>query len=195
MRSRYPERTVREGDIVIDCGAHVGVFAANALELGAEKVVAIDPDPTQVECLRRNFPAEIASGKLILVPKGVWSEKGSMTLSIGTQHSGVSSLVKETGGNKVDGRSYNALTLLWLSSRFRVSITSSSKIEGAEREASQGWHCRKPSPSISLASLSTVDHQADDAFVLPEIIRRANSALPSPLCQFLRGHERVRKLA
>ena len=147
-----------------------------------EKVVAIDPDPTQVECLRRNFPAEIASGKLILVPKGVWSEKGSMTLSIGTQHSGVSSLVKETGGNKVEVEVTTIDAIVAELALPRVDYIKFD-IEGAEREALKGAEktLTKYQPRLFVDSY----HQADDAFVLPEIIRRANSAyrLHSGFCE------------
>ena len=36
---------VQRGDVVLDCGAHVGLFAEYALETGAEVVVAIDRHP------------------------------------------------------------------------------------------------------------------------------------------------------
>jgi FkbM family methyltransferase len=69
---------VRAGDIVLDCGAHVGTFVSDALSRGAGRVVAIDPAPHAVECLRRNFPAEIASGRVVVVPKGIWDSVGTL---------------------------------------------------------------------------------------------------------------------
>ncbi len=97
IASQDPVNVVRPGDIVIDCGAHVGIFVDQALQRGAEKVVAVDPDPTQLECLRRNFAPEIEIGKVVLVPKAVWSSPGKMSLHIGTENSGMSSLVKSRG--------------------------------------------------------------------------------------------------
>jgi len=41
---------VRPGDIVLDCGAHVGAFTRNALTAGAEFVVAIEISPDNLEC-------------------------------------------------------------------------------------------------------------------------------------------------
>jgi len=38
---------VRPGDIVLDCGADVGVFARTALKAGAERVVAVEVVPTR----------------------------------------------------------------------------------------------------------------------------------------------------
>jgi FkbM family methyltransferase len=66
---------VRKGDIVLDGGAHIGVYVKTALDAGAEKIVAIEPSPEALECLRRNFTREIASGKVIVYPKGIWDEE------------------------------------------------------------------------------------------------------------------------
>jgi FkbM family methyltransferase len=66
---------VRKGDIVLDGGAHIGVYVKTALDAGAEKIVAIEPSPEALECLRRNFAKEIASGKVIVYPKGIWDEE------------------------------------------------------------------------------------------------------------------------
>lgn len=63
---------IRRGETVIDCGAHVGTFARRALSAGAARVVAVEPSAGAVECLRRNFAAEIADGRLLLVAKGIW---------------------------------------------------------------------------------------------------------------------------
>jgi predicted RNA methylase len=67
------EVAVKAGDVVLDCGANVGVFTRMALNRGAGLVVSIEPAPGTVECLRRNFEKEIAAGRVIVVPKGVWS--------------------------------------------------------------------------------------------------------------------------
>jgi FkbM family methyltransferase len=64
--------SVQRGDVVLDIGAHVGVFTAQALELGAAKVVAVEPDPGNVECLRRNFSEDIAAGRVVLVEEAAW---------------------------------------------------------------------------------------------------------------------------
>ena len=70
-----PDRGVRPGDAVIDCGAHVGVYVRTALDAGAELVVAVEPAPNNIESLRRNFPQEIAAERVVVYPKGVWTEK------------------------------------------------------------------------------------------------------------------------
>src|ERR1700730_2803861 len=51
------------GDITLDCGANVGVTVHEELAAGAEKIVAIEPAPENLEALRRNYTSEIASGR------------------------------------------------------------------------------------------------------------------------------------
>jgi FkbM family methyltransferase len=77
----FDEQTsVHTGDIVVDCGAHIGVYTREALSLGAKLVVAIEPAPENLECLRRNFAPEIAAGRVIVYPKGVWDKEDVLTL-------------------------------------------------------------------------------------------------------------------
>ncbi|HYP08561.1 MAG TPA: FkbM family methyltransferase [Bryobacteraceae bacterium] len=66
---------VKAGDIVLDGGAHVGTYVRTALDSGAAKVVAIEPSPEALECLRRNFVSEIAAGRVVIYPKGIWDEE------------------------------------------------------------------------------------------------------------------------
>ena len=40
---------VRQGDIVFDCGAHMGVYTRKALSAGAKLVVAVEPTPVLVQ--------------------------------------------------------------------------------------------------------------------------------------------------
>jgi FkbM family methyltransferase len=73
-------QTARPGDIVIDCGAHVGVYTREALQRGARKVISIEPAPANLECFRRTFHDELASGRVVLVPKGVWDREDVLPL-------------------------------------------------------------------------------------------------------------------
>jgi FkbM family methyltransferase len=73
---------VRAGDVVIDGGAHVGLFTRTALAAGASKVVTFEVTPKSNAALRRNLANEIKEGKVIVVEKGVWHEEGTLPLVI-----------------------------------------------------------------------------------------------------------------
>jgi FkbM family methyltransferase len=72
--------SVRSGDVVLDCGAHVGLFTRQALRRGAGLVVAIEPSPRNLECLKRNLRKEIDSGRVIIYAGGVWDKRDRLTL-------------------------------------------------------------------------------------------------------------------
>ena len=169
---------VRPGDIVLDCGAHVGVFTQRALKEGAAKVVAIDPDPVQIECLRRNFQNEISSGRVVLVEKGVWSTGGTLALNVGVENSGMSSLVQETGGDTLQ---VPVTTIDDLVSDLELDKVDYIKldIEGAEREALRGGLAtiQRFRPRILLEAY----HRPDDMEALPKILYRAHPGY-SPYC-------------
>jgi FkbM family methyltransferase len=74
---------VRSGDAVLDCGAHVGVFTRKALKAGARKVVAIEPFPITLECLRRNIAEERFRDCVVIYPKGVWNKDDFLAISDG----------------------------------------------------------------------------------------------------------------
>ncbi len=92
---------VQAGDTVIDCGAHVGVFARKALDMGAALVVAVEPGPQAVECLRLNFAAEIENGRVIVVPKGIWSEEDTLPLFDNGNSGAANSFVRGAGAPSV----------------------------------------------------------------------------------------------
>jgi predicted rRNA methylase YqxC with S4 and FtsJ domains len=45
---------VHGGDVVLDVGAYIGTWTKHALARGAKVVVAIEPSPQSVECLKRS---------------------------------------------------------------------------------------------------------------------------------------------
>lgn len=73
---------VRAGDIVIDGGAHVGLFTRTALAAGATRVVTFEVSPKSVECLRRNLAKEIDEGKVVVLDVGVWHEQATLPFVI-----------------------------------------------------------------------------------------------------------------
>jgi FkbM family methyltransferase len=162
-------RGVQPGDVVLDCGANNGVFTRTALSRGARLVVAIEPTPTTVECLRRNFAREISEGRVIVCPKGVWDHVDTLELAIGTAGN-------TTGNSFVFGRDEKSkvkvplTTIDILVGELHVPRVDFIKmdIEGAEKQALRGAvsTIRKFRPRMALAS----EHLPEDPVQIPEVV-------------------------
>jgi FkbM family methyltransferase len=167
-----PGATVRKGDWVIDVGAHVGVFTDRALRLGAEKVLMVEPDPINVECLKRNFRSEIASGRVVLLAEGAWSSKGSMDLNTGVANSGTGSMMYKEAGSRTVSVPVRPIDDMVAEQKAPRIDFIKMDIEGAEREALKGaaGTLKRWRPRMALDSY----HLPDDAVVLPKVIFAAN---------------------
>jgi FkbM family methyltransferase len=172
MAENNPWNTVRPGDVVSDCGGHVGVFTHRALKAGARTVVTVEPEPTNLECLRRNFQAEISAGRVAVVPKGVWSFDGNLRLSISTINSGMNSVVRDEGGQHIEIPVTTIDSLVGNLGLKRVDYIKMD-IEGAEREALAGAQLTLTAfrPRLMLDTY----HRPDDPQVLPALLRKAHA--------------------
>jgi FkbM family methyltransferase len=81
---------VHAGDVVLDGGANIGVFTRYALNHGARRVVAIEPAPDNLECLRRNVGGD---SRVAIYPKGVWDKEEVLTLNESNATSAMDSFV------------------------------------------------------------------------------------------------------
>jgi FkbM family methyltransferase len=166
---RSEEVSVRPGDVVLDCGANVGVFTRTALQRGAGLVVSIEPAPATVECLRRNFAKEIAEGRVIVVGKGVWDREDLLELAQGDDGN-------TTGNSFVFGRDLNRkvkvplTTIDSLANELKLPRVDFIKmdIEGAEKQALRGGAevIRKYRPRMAIAA----EHLPDDVIAIPKTI-------------------------
>ena len=166
---------IRRGDTVLDCGANVGVFTRVALDAGAGRVVAIEPAPENLESLRRNFPAEIAAGRVVVYPKGVWDKDDVLTMRRDPANTAADSFVLLKGKNA--GSIQLPLTTIdKLVRELKLERIDYIKmdIEGAETNALTGGRetLAKDRPRLSIASY----HLPTDERRIPEIVRQANPA-------------------
>ena len=163
-----PEARLKPGDIVVDCGAHVGAFSDRAFREGASKVIAFEPDPIQIQCLRRNFAPEIEAGKFVLIEKAVWSDIGTTTFRIGAGNSGAGSVVEQPADSTVEVETTTIDRVVRELRLPRVDLVKMD-IEGAEREALKG--ARATLETYRPRLLIDANHVADDLTVLPRILR------------------------
>ena len=78
---------VEEGDVVIDCGANVGIFTQYALDMGASKVIGYEPEDEILDYYEKN----------------VSSEKVTKVKSfIGRDHTDIKSILSDNQLDKID---------------------------------------------------------------------------------------------
>jgi len=159
-------------DIILDCGANIGVTVHEELAAGAKTIVAIEPAPENLECLRRNYPNEIAAGQVIIIPKGVWDKDDVLTLRVDPRNSAADSFVLHREG-AVEVEKVPLTTIDKIVAELKLDRVDYMKfdIEGAEPRALAGAKATlaKFKPRLSIAT----EHQPDDAKVIPEIVRAA----------------------
>jgi FkbM family methyltransferase len=167
------QQAVSAGDVVLDCGAYVGTYTREALMAGAKLVVAIEPSPENLQCLRRTFTNEILAGRVIICPKGVWDQEDWLTMYSDPETSAVGSLVVPNAKRQV-------MVPLTTIDKLVVELGLESvdfikmDIEGAEQRALAG--ARKTlarfRPRLGIASY----HLPDDTTRIPEIVLTAEPA-------------------
>jgi len=156
---------VRRGDVVLDCGANIGVFVRESLDAGAKTVVAIEPAPENIECLRRNFKGEIASGRVIVYPKGVWDKDDWLTLHIDDHNSAADSFLINPKGSHETGEKFPLTTIDKLVAELNLPSVDFIKmdIEGAEVKALNGGRetIAKYHPRMGLSVYHVPDHPVE----------------------------------
>jgi FkbM family methyltransferase len=164
---------VQKGDVVLDCGANIGTFAREALDAGAKTVVAIEPGPENIECLRRNFAPEIADGRMIVYPKGVWDKDDWLILNVDETNSAADSFVLNPKNAKATGERLPLTTIDKLVQELKLERVDFIKmdIEGAEQNALIGGKntIAKFHPRLAMSAYHADDHPV----VIPKLIKEA----------------------
>ncbi len=157
---------VHSGDIVLDCGSHIGVYTREALDSGAKLVVAIEPAPANLECFRRNMSREIAAGKVIVCPKGVWDKEDMLVLNQDPNNTAADSFVQKAEQSVAVPRI--ALTTIdLLVSELKLPRVDMIKmdIKGATERALTGGKqtLARNKPRLAISTEETEDNPKDVA--------------------------------
>ena len=157
---------VRPGDTVLDLGAHLGTFVDFALHHGADKVIAFEPEPTNVECLKKTFAEEIEAGKVVLVDAAVSDHSGELHFAQDSGHHGSArGKLAEGGGLVVRATTLDeSVASLGLESVDFIKMD----IEGAERLALAG--ARETLTRFEPRMAICVYHLKDDPEVIPPLV-------------------------
>lgn len=84
------------GDVVLDCGACEGFFVTKALEMGASRVIAIEPNPLMVRCLKKTFQQEIIQNRVVILPFALGASKSDVFFDFDNQNP-FSGKISQTG--------------------------------------------------------------------------------------------------
>jgi FkbM family methyltransferase len=131
------------------------------------------PSPENLECLRRNLKDEIASGRLVLYPKGIWNQEAMLKLAVDPSNSANNSLVRE-----VDKASYVEVPLTTVDllkkelGLARVDFIKMD-IEGTEKEALAGARetIRRYRPRMAVCTY----HLPGDSTRIPALVRETRA--------------------
>ena len=163
---------VRQGDVVLDVGAYVGTYTRHALGRGAKLVVAIEPSPASVECLRRNLAAEIAAGKVVIYPKGIWDSEDSLPLFVNPNNTAGNSFLPF--GEKFS--SIPVTTIAKLSQELNLSRIDFIKadVKGATGRLLRGGSeiIARDRPQLALST----EEDVDDAGMIAALVKRIQPA-------------------
>ncbi|MDC3234464.1 FkbM family methyltransferase [Candidatus Puniceispirillum sp.] len=96
MISRY----LADGGVFVDIGANIGYYSLNAALLGAEKVIAIEPNPTILARLNENIALNNLSSKIAVHDVAVGAKRGVAKLTIADSDFGSSSIVDHSVGTQ-----------------------------------------------------------------------------------------------
>jgi FkbM family methyltransferase len=164
------DRAVHPGDVVLDCGANIGMFSRTAIASGARLVVAIEPAPQTLACLRRNMAKEIADGRVVVYPKGVWDKDAFLDLTVDDLNAGSNSLVLAPGHKSTVRVPLTTIDQIVQELHLARVDFIKMDIEGAEKMALAGarqtiQHFR---PRMAISS----EHLADDTTKIPAEVSR-----------------------
>jgi FkbM family methyltransferase len=162
---------VQPGDIVLDCGADIGVFTRTALNRGARLVVAVEPAPASIASLQRTFEREIAEGRVIVYPKGVWDKVDTLDLEVsdGGTMSGSSLVTHDERRPSKIKVPLTTIDLMVEELKLPAVTFIKMDIEGAEKWALRGaaQTIKKFRPRMALST----EHLPDDSYAIPRTVK------------------------
>jgi FkbM family methyltransferase len=162
---------VKKGDVVVDVGAHIGLFTRSVAKR-ANMVVAIECEPNNLKQLRRNLRN---FSNVLVVGKALWNDKGRLPLYLSYSSEG-HSLIRDVRVCGVEyatdrGIMVDADTLDNVLSGLGISKVDFVKmdIEGAEIEALEGAsEALKKTSKIVVASY----HERGGVKTTHEVVRK-----------------------
>jgi FkbM family methyltransferase len=169
---------LKEGGVVVDAGANIGLFTIKAGRVVGDKgkVIAIEPDPNILGFLKRNVELN-SLRNVVVVSKGIYSHKGKLRFNVAAEigegslyEEQLPGMYKPTGFVEVEVDTLdNILKELEISKVDFVKMD----IEGAEIEALKGMDgVLKGRPKLAIAAYHVVNGKETFKTIIPWLEKR-----------------------
>lgn len=160
---------VKQGDVVVDCGANMGLYSAVASREGAGVIYAFEPSRYIVDQYL-HITAE-NNPNIEIVNKALADKAGTAEFIIEEVDLGHSRL-KDEEGKKTEKVTVTTIDDFVREQKIEKIDFIKADIEGAERDMLRGavWVLKNYAPKLSICTY----HLPDDPQVLEKIIKEAN---------------------
>ncbi len=169
---------INAGDLVLDGGAHIGMFTIFALINGAKPVIAVEPNSAIFPILEYNVKNNFGNGNVVLINKALWNctrkRPNRLRFSHHSKHSGSSRIGQKRGNNRwVEG-----ITIDAIGKEFGKIDFIKLDVETSERQALVGAKetIKHNSPNLAIC----LYHHGDDIVKIPDIVRDFNAGYGEP---------------
>jgi FkbM family methyltransferase len=152
---------IAPGSVVLDIGGNVGLFAKQALCLGARHVICVEPVPENIRALRRNLASECSKNQITILVKGAWDKVDALRIRVDPKHLTCSSCFEILSERDTYEVTINVEPIDLIVKQLGLSSVDFLKmdIEGAELRALQGARevLVRYKPQLAIA----VEHTSD----------------------------------
>jgi FkbM family methyltransferase len=164
---------IRSGDVVVDAGARIGTFAAKASAAVGEtgRVIAIEPEPKNFACLKKNIEANQLIN-VIPIQKMLWSEARVLDLYLSANASSHSPFCGAYYGSTGESIRVEAETLDGILKTCGIESVDFIKmdIEGSEVEALKGMQkTLKPHIHLAIAAYHPIEGKLSHTIIIPHL--------------------------
>lgn len=135
---RLLDSLLAKGSVFYDIGGSIGLYSLVAARKGA-LAFAFEPDPVNVECIRRHARFNGLEALIRVIPAAVYSRSGELPMAVtGRERGHAMALVAEAAAGESNLSSFSCVTLDEFSASHPPPSLVKVDVEGAESEVLKG---------------------------------------------------------